>query len=395
MSCEACVTRGPSCIRRCGAVVRFLAATAALCAAAGGCKSTGESRTPGRPHGRYLESSRNELLATVLAQADMLRTLKARAEFRVLDSGRLVPRDMEEEEKRRKGKPFKVWPMRVSLTGYLIAARPSKGSTNVKVYADVPTVAFKLYMLGLGKEFWMLIPGKSGIRAKGVMVRGFLDRTRPRSLRFPTPRPQDIANLLFYGYLRREEGHLLSMMETYEDEYVITTLCLDRPEKIESRIWVDRRDLQVSTHQLFDADGTLIVEARLLNYKQFCERPPHVTLPTTIVLIWPKERMVLNVALRDIKVNADIKPELFKPLDPSQYEQMIMAQPASSFKPEFPPPPEAVPLRAPPKPRKRRKQPPFADPGFLPHTDLAPPTASYLPGGAPAAPEKKPWYKFW
>ena len=128
------------------------------------------------------------------------------------------------------------------------------------------------------------------------------------------PRTIDLDLLLYDEVFRdaeKEPG--IEFMEIWPRHYILTVLRADRPGAVCSRIWVSRKTLMVTHHQLFDADGTILAEARFANYAHFAARGGEgVTLPTRAIFIWPREELVLDITLAQVSVNKALEPRVFR-----------------------------------------------------------------------------------
>ena len=65
------------------------------------------------------------------------------------------------------------------------------------------------------------------------------------------------------------DGRLICYMETWPDYYVLNFLEKEWREHITSKIWIERGNLTVALHQLFDASGRIVAEARFRKFAKF------------------------------------------------------------------------------------------------------------------------------
>ncbi len=184
-----------------------------------------------------------------------------------------------------------------------------------RFFADFPGSDKMISFLALGEDFWIVLPDpEAGERGRRIL-KGVLDRTWPRPNVYSSLRPQDIGDLLLYDEVfgDAEKGSGLEFMEIWPQHYIVTVLRADRPGAICSRIWVNRNTQMVTHHQLFDADGTILAEARFANYARFVAKDGEtVVLPTRVILIWPREELVLDVELSKVSVNKTLKQIVFR-----------------------------------------------------------------------------------
>jgi len=225
----------------------------------------------------------------------------------------------------RREESFRSLPLLAEMNGFLALERPPIGTRMVRFLADFPGSAAGISMLGIGEDFWITVLNPEPGAPRRIIYKGTLDRTSPRPEVYFSLRPQDIIDLLLYDelFLDPERDKSLEYMEVWPNHYILTILRAERLNMIYSRIWVDRRTLQVTHHQLFDADGSILAEARFWDYDEYptadkrkLETLPaemrKVAIPRRMLFLWPRENLALEVKLTGVKVNAEIKPTFFK-----------------------------------------------------------------------------------
>lgn len=320
-----------------------------------GCATEKKTGT-GQPTVEYKQATRDEMLSALMQNANKIGTLRARATVAVVDTSGPVPATLADAERKRRGKTYRKFFLRRELTGSLLIKRNKGGARKVRLWAEF-LAGYKLFMLGVDDEFWVLVPGVIDEGGKtDIMLRGTLDRLIPRPLHVLTARPQDVIELMLYDYLNTMEQDIGVGMETWRDEYVIQVLHRNRPEWLYSKIWIHRRHLRPRLHQLFDADGTLICEARFASYVRVAD----VELPKDILLIWPKEEIDVEVRLDRIKINNEIDPKFFKPkkwprVKTVLVEQDVEAWRGARIRPKRGPPEMVLPPGAGKQPSGRRR----------------------------------------
>ena len=336
---------------------------------AAGCRGGGEvadePALTGDDGGRAAVLTRAEVMKGIRDNMNRLATLNAHVRVRVVQQGSTVPAVREKNWARaRLGKVYeKIFPM-FEVRGYVaveqsrrtplsetrarelirkrlkelehMKGRPlddeqlkkieqqlikqftSEGVEEPKktrFFADFPGSDRMINFLALGEEFWIVLPDpEAGAHGRRIL-KGALDRTWPRPDLYFSLRPQDIGDLLLYDEVFRdaEKEPGIEFMEIWPRHYILTVLRADRPGAVCSRIWVSRKTLMVTHHQLFDADGTILAEARFANYAHFAARGGEgVTLPTRAIFIWPREELVLDITLAQVSVNKALEPRVFR-----------------------------------------------------------------------------------
>jgi len=375
----------------------LLAAGAVLGAA--GCRGGGEvadeSALTGDDGGPAAVLTRAEVMKGIRDNMNRLATLSAQVRVRVVQQGSTVPAPREKNWARaRLGKVYeKIFPM-FEVRGYVAIeqARRTPVSPNrarelirarlkelenlkgrpldeeqlkkieqqlirqftaegfeepkkTRFFADFPGSDRMINFLALGDEFWIVLPDpEAGPRGRRIL-KGMLDRTWPRPELYFSLRPQDIGDLLLYDEFFRdpEKEPGIEFMEIWPRHYILTVLRADRPGAVCSRIWVNRRTLMATHHQLFDADGTILAEARFTNYMQFAAKGGEsVALPTRAIFIWPREQLVLDVTLATVSVNKALEQKVFRrPSERGADVQTIYPRQPRSEKPPPAAPPAA------------------------------------------------------
>jgi hypothetical protein len=156
-------------------------------------------------------------------------------------------------------------------------------------------------------------------------------------------------------------------METWPEFYVLHVLRVsdEREEPLYSRIWVDRRNMMVMAHQLFDGDGSIIAEASMKSYRAVELRPEkkwirrlkpdpnekpqpdkQIMIPDEITIYWPKDKLAFVLRVRTVTLNGETDARLFeapKRTQPGVDIQEISGPPMrDASNPLFSPPPSPV-----------------------------------------------------
>jgi len=115
------------------------------------------------------------------------------------------------------------------------------------------------------------------------------------------------------GLIRPPEGTSTTktLVKTYPEYF-----CIDLVDVAGDTVkplrqwWVERVDLTCSRIEAFGADGQLVMEAALSDYRTLA--PGLAPLATTVRLHWPGSGETLTFELRDLKVNQPLKAGLFR-----------------------------------------------------------------------------------
>ena len=298
----------------------------------GGCRSQPETRSGGTAAlgagpAEYL--TRLEVMDKIRENMNNLATLSANFRVLLTHMKETMPAPGKETLKARAGKVYKAIFRVTELNGFIALERPPIGVKRVRFSADFPMSDQGFSMWALGDDFWIAVPNPDAGPRQRLIYKGALDRTVARPEAYFSLRPQDILDLMLYDELfpdpERDKG--LEYMEVWPHSYIITVLRIARIGMIYSRIWVNRQTLQVSHHQIFDADGTILAEAR---FREYAEHPATTTkkvmLPTQALLVWPREELAMEVTFSTVKVNQVPRPTIFTP--PSDRDATTVTIPA-------------------------------------------------------------------
>ena len=269
--------------------------------------------------------TRAELLHILTQDMGRLATLTAKAVVTVTDQNVLVPATWADNRRRRQGKPYSKKFRESHVNGQLILSRTMEESRNIRFMGEVTGVNRSFLLLGKDDKFWIVMPsvGEEGGGARGYVYKGTVEREVKRPRDFISVRPQDMLDLLLvdeaFSALR---GEWICYMTTWEGFYILNFLREGRPEHIYSTIWIERERLTVAIHQLFDGSGEVVAEARFGDYKKYSAKGSNVEahVPTKVIFLWPRDKLVMDVELSFIGVNKPIAPDKFKPIEPSDYE---------------------------------------------------------------------------
>ena len=299
------------------------AAAVVLAVFAAGCREKKQNVVT-RP--KMLDMSRDELIGRLQINVKRTATLKGRCAVTATDQKQLVPASAEDADRRRKGEPFKCIFNRRTLTGVFAMDRfDPRLPERVRFIAEISGVGPVLELLGLGDFFEVKIRNadtKLGAY-RSTLYRGKCEPGAPRAKDQFSMRPQDIINLIVCQELLASAPFYKSFyMETWPDYYVIHVLRGDETwaEGIHSKIWVERQNLTIAIHQLYDVTGTMVAEARFTEYINMTTWPSrdlpaiHVPIPHRIRFVWPLDRVIIDVRFRrgDLYLNRPIRKTVWR-----------------------------------------------------------------------------------
>ena len=324
---------------------RVVLAVACLTALTGcsALRLKGARRAPPPPKRR--SASRGELLLMIQENMSRLATLKAKAAVNVIRQDVLVAASMGDERRRQQGKSYRKTFFSTEVNGFILLSRLKDEPRRVRFSGTVtgPNTSFSL--LGVGDKFWITMPNverdpddNSAPRMR--MLVGTFSREDERPKDKFSVRPQDILSLLLHDEVYpvlRGDPDVLCYRETWQDFYVLTFLRIDWPDHILSRIWIERKDLHVAIHQIFDRTGGLVAEARFRNYRTFrrgygdtpegSATAAPIEVPIEMIFIWPRDHLVMEVRLAGAKINEQVQDRHWKPRIPKDCEIVRLQAP--------------------------------------------------------------------
>lgn len=321
---------------RCGWLLAAAVATT-LC---GGCAWLYGARPVEEvtPPAVRMEATRTELLLGIEQRALLTQTLTATVQMWAYNEGMVVPATLADNMRYRAGKEYNKKFERAQVNAALMMKRAEGGARKLMLTGTVVGPNLSVRLLGVNDAFWISLPNIEQPESKdtrGIIYVGESQRVAPRRADLFSIRPQDVWDLMFTDEVLMKDN-VVTYMETWPDFYVINFLLTDSPERIFSKMWISRIDLTMTVHQIFDGTGRILAEARFNAYEPAPNpkgRGP-VLVPTQVMMLWPRDRLVLSMELENIKVNEAIHDKWFEPVEPRQYRvQKIDDIPASSAPP--------------------------------------------------------------
>lgn len=320
----------------CGAAVPVAVVCLLMCS---GCLSLRENGREGAelvPQGRKPRrvATRDELLTILAQDMSRLESLQARATVTIIDQNVVAP-VWQDRNKYERGEPYRKRFRTSEVTARLYMYRPytpdspEKPIRRVRFTGEIIGVNRSFLLLGKDDDFLIVMPNLGVSKGDPDAPRGFVyvgkaEREARRPKDFISMRPQDLSDLLLvdevFPALR---GEYVCFMETWEDFYILNFLRQEwRPEPLYSRVWIERERLMVAIHQLFDGSGELIAEARFGSYKTKSAEGIKVEaqIPTEVIFLWPRDKLVIRAKLSDLAVNGPIDEKYWKRPHTPDYE---------------------------------------------------------------------------
>jgi hypothetical protein len=93
-----------------------------------------------------------------------------------------------------------------------------------------------------------------------------------------------------------------SILESYNDRYVLDFVDDSRPKRILSKASFSRADLKLSRYQVFDEQSRLVLDIEYRSYMAIGD----AYVPDTVFITWPLDRFAVQAKARDVKIGAPI-----------------------------------------------------------------------------------------
>ena len=292
-----------------------------------GCVGNGGRVQEARTLRPSKEATREQLLADLERNMSGLLTLKAKAMIMMIRQDLTVPATIRDDVWRIRGKPYRKEFLRAQVNGLLLLARDPITGRNIRFSGDVVGLPHEFRLLGKGSDFWFSLPNEERDRddeeaPPGFVYKGKTNRKHVRTEEFWSIRPQDICDLLLHDEVF--DPKLICSMETWDEYYILVFFRQDWPQHISSKIWIERKNLKVEIHQIFDGSGRLIAEGRFGDYESFLAKKTRhtISLPTKISFLWPRDNLLMKIQIEGGKVNEEIGKTGFQEYIPPGYEEV-------------------------------------------------------------------------
>lgn len=308
-----------------------------LTAALTGCSWMYGSAPAEAPKPVRQEATRLQILRDLALTARSFQSMTAKATTTMIDQAQVVPMSMRDRSRRDNGEPYSKRFYEINdVNGILFMARGPENARNIRFQGDVTAVPNSEFVfIGRNNAFWLVVPnprrGEDQVdAARGTIYVGLSDRREPRPTDMLSARPQDIWELLVPDEaVAAIDDRVLAFMEVWPDYYILTFINPDWPSLIVSRVWIERENLTMFVHQLFDGSGEVVAEARFRNYRVLVSKEGvGVKLPQLARILWPRDRKVLDISFDNAKVNVEVAGKIFDPVRPAGYEERKVLGPS-------------------------------------------------------------------
>ena len=197
------------------------------------------------------------------------------------------------------------------IRGYLLARKPAMLHM-IGLLPIVRTTAFD--MVSDGHEFKLSIPPKNRfVTGSNELTTHAPDRTMENI------RPQDVYDVLLirsvdpereiavlenaFEVLHDSKGHRV-LQEDYE---LVVIRKGEQGWKLSRKISFSRTDLQPHRQYIYDEQGTLVTDARYVNYQDY----GGVSFPSQIEIVRPREEYDITLNMLKLEINKSLRDDQF------------------------------------------------------------------------------------
>ena len=276
---------------------------------------------------KRLSIAKEPLVGKLQIMAKRIATLKGKCRVTAIDQNQIVPATREDALRRKEGRPFKAIFNKRTLRGTFAMDRfDPREPQRVRFSAEVANYGPVLQLLASGPPFWVKVKNEDTRLGayRSILYRGVYNPDAPRSPKQFSMRPQDILNLMVCQELLVSAPFQKAIyMETWPDYYILHVLRIEEqwPESLYSKIWVERQNLTLAIHQLYDVAGKMVAEARFTKYINLFTRTaqgrPRVPVPVAhkIRFVWPLDKVIIEVefARGDLFLNHSMPKATWRP----------------------------------------------------------------------------------
>ena len=192
------------------------------------------------------------------------------------------------------------------VNGYVLAARPA----SIRVIGQAPVVAKDIFdMASDGQIFHMYIPSKN------EFIEGPADLHRTAKRPIENLRPQHLFDALIWPAMAQDAPVLLEQVDALPARYYVLTVAKSSPQgwALQRKVWFDRANLQITRMQIYDAQGALVSDVQMKDWRPAGE----TDYPRDILIARPADDYRLDVVITQLTLNQTISADKFQLAQPA------------------------------------------------------------------------------
>ena len=241
------------------------------------------------------EASVADLVATVNAQSEAIRTLMATVDL-APTAGSVYSGVIKEYR---------------DVRGFILLEKPAM----IRMIGQAPIVRTNIFdMVSDGREFKLYIPSKQ------KFIVGKTEFRRPAKNSLENLRPQHILDALLVPSLdSAREKYVLEEAEDGGRRYYVVTVVEPQEDgglSLKRKVWFDRSRLEVVRLQIYGPHGAYLEDVQYSDYQDF----QGVRYPTRLEISRPVEDYRLSITIVKATFNQPIAPEKFELKQPEGAE---------------------------------------------------------------------------
>lgn len=265
-------------------------ASLAICALASGCAVSHKSVVAPIASAPALNASKADLLDRYNHEASAIQTINAAVRM-APTAGSALSGMIENYHQ---------------VNGYILAERPD----SIRVIGQAPVIAKDIFdMASDGQVFHIFIPSKN------EFIEGPADLHRAGTHPIENLRPQHLFDALIWPAIETDAPVLSEEVDVLPAHYYVLTVASKGSQgwELQRKIWFDRADLQIARMQIYDAQGALVSDVQMKDW-----RPADaVDYPRHIRIDRPLDDYRLDIAITELTLNQTVTADRFHLAQPA------------------------------------------------------------------------------
>lgn len=219
-----------------------------------------------------------------------------------------------------------------NCNGQLLIERPHK--IRLTGYRSLMPTMF--LMVADAENYWVYIPSKK--RAyQGLTAENGALTSKAEEVSIKDIKPHEIlAALMLDDKIKLSQGEKKAYLDILPNMYIINIVDTKGDGFLSPvrRVWIEREELKIVSHQIFDSQGRLRSEVYFRNHRLVGD----ANFPWLVVIKRPWEGMSIRLMFKKIKINQPLNPNAFRFHPPADVEVIRLDTQSREI-----PPPEAQP----------------------------------------------------
>jgi len=193
----------------------------------------------------------------------------------------------------------------LACSARMLLMKPNK----IRLKGYKPLLPTFFLLVSDGESYWFAIPSRKKVYTGRADIPSPLKvlSSGTGTEEMVRLKPKAIIDALLLDKIQLGENKY-AFLDILPNFYIINVVKKDSDGlHSERRIWIERKELTIEHHQLFDERGRLVSEVYFRNYRDFGA----ILFPKLVFIKRPFERVNLRLTFGNIKVNEEISPDAF------------------------------------------------------------------------------------